>query len=62
MSGYGFGKCRLCSAVDDYCMMTTATGIELDCRQVIAAMDKKKLKDLESYVSNVEDWTREAGE
>ena len=32
MSGYGFGECKLCGAVDDYCTVRGAQGCDIDCR------------------------------
>ncbi len=34
MSSYNAGPCGICGAVTDYCHLTTASGIEIDCRDL----------------------------
>lgn len=34
MSSYGAPDCPICGAHTDYCTLTTATNIEIDCREL----------------------------
>jgi hypothetical protein len=34
VSGYGHPDCGICGAHTDYCILTTATGIDIDCRDL----------------------------
>lgn len=35
MSSYGAPDCAICGAHTDYCHLTTATGISIDCRNLM---------------------------
>lgn len=51
MSGYGFGECRLCGAVDDYCTLQPARGLEFDCRNLTDLLTDEQAARLREHVT-----------
>jgi hypothetical protein len=47
MSSYGAPPCGICGATSDYCHLTTATGIDIDCRDL-------QLKNSADLAANIE--------
>jgi hypothetical protein len=47
MSSYGAPDCLICGAGSDYCTLTTASGIEIDCRDL-------QLKNPDDLAWNIE--------
>jgi hypothetical protein len=47
VSGYGHPDCSICGAHTDYCTLTTASGISIDCRDL-------QLKNMADLAWNIE--------
>lgn len=60
MSGYGFGECKLCGAVDDYCTLQPARGLTFDCRFLVDDLTDAQIANLKELVTPAW-WVREQG-